>query len=36
MNIFDDMRKTEHEHLWILKKDGTVFCYDCGEINDKK
>jgi hypothetical protein len=33
MNWFDDIRKAERtiecEHLWILKKDGTVYCHDC-------
>lgn len=33
MNIFDDERtdriRTECQHIWILKDDGTVYCYDC-------
>lgn len=40
MNIFDDImaarRRTECDHLWILKKDNTVFCYECGAIKTKK
>jgi len=36
MNIYDDMKRIDkHEHLWILKKDGTVYCYDCGILKEK-
>ena len=35
MNWFDDIRtaelQTECSHLWILKEDGTIYCYDCGK-----
>ena len=40
MNFFDDIRKTERQtecqHLWILKKDGIIYCYDCGEREEEE
>ena len=40
MNWFDDIRaaerSTECQHLWILKNDGTIYCYDCKVRKDKK
>lgn len=39
MNFFDDIkaaeRRTTCTHLWIQRKDKTVYCYECGEEKKK-
>lgn len=31
----DEKYCSEGTHLWILKKDGNIYCYGCGEIKKR-